>query len=43
MKEKITFTEIWKNDIRLRLLAGGMLADGILLCCIAVLTAIVIL
>ncbi len=41
MKEKITFTDIWKADSRMRILAGGLLADGMLL--LAVLTAFIVM
>jgi hypothetical protein len=43
MKEKVTFTEIWKNDTQVRVLAGGLLADGTLLIIMAVLAAFVIM
>lgn len=38
MDKKIKFNEIWKTDARVRLLASGMIADGMLfiIACIAV-------
>jgi hypothetical protein len=43
MKEKVTFTDIWKADSQIRILAGGLLADGMLLIIMAVLAAFVIM
>jgi hypothetical protein len=37
MKARVTFKEIWDTDAKIRLLAGGMLADGMLMFVIAVL------
>jgi len=42
MKEKVTFTQIWRNDTKVRLLAGGMLADGMLLIVMTIMAAVVI-
>jgi hypothetical protein len=41
MKERVTFTDIWKADSRIRILAGGLLADGMLL--MAVLAAFIVM
>ena len=41
MDKKVKFDYIWKHDARVRLLASGMIADGMLLI-IAVAAAIVI-
>ena len=43
MNKITTFTEIWKNDSQVRLLAGGMLADGLLLIVMSALAAVFIL
>ena len=43
MKERVTFRDIWKNDAQVRGLAGGLLADGMLLVIMAVLAAFVIM
>lgn len=42
MKARITFNEIWKIDNKVRLLAGGMLADGIVLLVLATLIGFII-
>jgi hypothetical protein len=43
MKEKVTFADIWKTDGQVRALAGGLLADGMLLIIMAVLAAFVVM
>jgi hypothetical protein len=40
MNEKVTFAEIWKNDSKVRTLAVGMMADGMLLIIMAILAAV---
>lgn len=39
MEKRMNFSQIWKADVGVRLLAGGMAADGMLLI-ITVLTAV---
>ena len=39
---KITFADIWEKDSKIRILFGGMVADGMMIMALAVLTGIVL-
>lgn len=43
MEQKINFGQIWKRDSRIRLLTGGMIADGLLLAALIIVGVIIAL